>query len=132
MNDEVYIKHQYDALTKNATPLGLLDLAAQLKDFANSKLATVGVHVTTEKDGKWESSSDITVRLEEGQKLSEALSFLDEWENVKISEKHTGGWRSLANPLFFFDETPEFRRNANPEDIVQGSTFYAIYVTLTK
>lgn len=131
MNDKVYIQHQYEALTKNATPLGILGLAAQLKDFANSKLATVSVHVTEERDGKWVRHSNVTVRLEDGQKLSEALSFLDEWENVKISEKHTGGWRSLDNPLFFFDVSHEERRNATPEDIVQGSTFYAIYVTLT-
>ena len=124
MNDEVYIKHQYDALTKNATPLGLLGLATQLKDFANSKLATVSVHITHERPGDW-YHTDLTVRLEEGTKLSEALPVLE--ADAVLAAPSNG----LTNPMFFWDVSHEERRNATPEDIVQGSTFYAIYVTLT-
>lgn len=51
MNDEVYIKHQYDALTKNATPLGLFKLAERLNASVKGKLATVTVNVLHDSKG---------------------------------------------------------------------------------
>ena len=96
-------------------------------------LSTVSVHVTTEKNGKWKSSSDITVRLEEGKKLSEALSFLDGWESAVLSPRQS--MSGLANPLFFLEvdnaqKGTKTRHLAKPDDLVQGSAFYAIQVTL--
>lgn len=116
-HEHIYIQHQYEALTKNASPQNLLLLAEQLKTFAESQIVTVDI-------GIWVDNGDYsghTVNLNVRDRLNKALDLIVFPLNTEV--KHIG---------YYYDPDPNVRYTAYAEDLVEAGAHYAIYVNLKK
>jgi len=140
MNDEIYLEHQYESLIKNATPQGLAVLAARLKAFAKTKIATVHVDITfiRDHDGLCRQTVGcqyITVELpaaanwknnvSKGSRVSDALDSIKEvycGRNILLKEA------KRIEPLKAYQQHPATNEKLCPGTWVIPEYVYTLYL----